>query len=437
MSDRLVRLREWEVAEPDARDAHGVRGVCLERDSDRALAAQLARAGLLEIAELKAGLRIGARAHVGRVQLGGVVITVEPKMSPGDLLDLLRYAYGLRNLSLFEAAPFATTGGLLQDLVVAQLLAEVRELLQRGLARRYVQRTERLSSPRGRIDIGAIATRYPLVDPSVQCRHHPRSADHHLNRVLRAALGLAEQVACDPALKFAVARIRAGLVDAVGPLRLDAVALRRAWDHVDRTTVSYTASLKLTEILYACSSLSLDGDAMTSLPGFLFDMNRFFQALVGRLLGEHLPRHDVRDERGLVGMMRYLPHLNPRKRRTPVPRPDFALLQRGRTVALIDAKYRDLWERELPRDMLSQLAIYAMSNPGSTSVSIFPTGSPGASEAVVEIRHPGGEAVLGRVALRPLVLPQLLAGLRGKGSPVGPLVRHLALGDHAESGSAA
>ena len=430
MTNVHVRLREWEGAVPDREDRHHLRGVSLENETDRAMAAKLARAGVLDVSELKDGLSVRAFAHVGRIQMGRVVITVEPKLAPEDLLELLRYTYGLQNLRLFDATAFATTGRLLQDLLVAQLLAEVRELLHRGLARKYVARAEPLRSPRGRIEMGALARSVPLVDPSISCRHHPRSANHVLNQVVLAGLSLAEDVASDPSLRFAVARIRQGLAEEVASIRLDRACLRRAWDHVDRMTASYTAPLKLTEILYACSSLSLEEKVTTRLPGFLFDMNRFFQALVSRLLVDHLPEFEVRDEQSLSGMMRYLPHLNPRGRRAPLPRPDFALTQRGRTVGLLDAKYRDLWERDLPREMLYQLAMYAVSQPkGSTAAIIFPTASAGASEAVVEIKDPGGAAVLGFVALRPLVLPTLLAELRGEGSGgATSLIRKLAFG---------
>lgn len=430
MTEVDVRLREWEVARPDREDRYGLRGVWLEHDKDRTLAAQLTRAGMLEVTELKDGLSVRALAHVGRVQLGRVVVTVEPKVAPDDLLDLLRYAYGLRNLRLLDAAEFATTGRLLQDLVVAQLLAEVRELLRRGMSREYTSRTELLSSPRGRVDMGALVRRAPLVEPAITCRHHPRSGDHLLNRVVLAGLRLAEQVASDSGLRFAVARTKEGLANDIASVRLDVTSLRRAWDHVDRMTAHYGAALKLTEILYACSSVTHDGATTTRLPGFLFDMNRFFQALVGRLLVDHLPELEVRGEQGLSGMMRYLPHQNPRGRKAPTPRPDFALVQRGgQTVALLDAKYRDLWERELPREMLYQLAMYAVSTVGSTAAIIFPTSTAGASEAVVEIKDPGSAAVLGFVALRPLALPTLVGLMRdSQRNDMLALVRGLAFG---------
>lgn len=159
-------------------------------------------------------------------------------------------------------------------------------------------------------------------------------------------------------------------------------------------------------------------EATTELPGFLFGMNRFFQALMGRFLRENLHNFDVKAEHGLSEMMRYMPGLNPRGRRSPRPRPDFLVLGGGKVAALLDAKYRDLWERDLPRDMLYQLAIYALSQPkAATAAILFPTITADATAAVIEIRDPLRAGALGYVALRPVVLGELLEAVRVDGDP--------------------
>jgi 5-methylcytosine-specific restriction enzyme subunit McrC len=168
---------------------------------------------------------VQAVAHVGRIQLGDILITVEPKIGTSELLELLRYAYGLRNLRLFEETGFAHTGELLQDLLAAQLLAEVTELAARGLAKKYVPRSEELASPRGRIDFGAVARRGPAASATLPCRHHRRSSDHHLNRITRAGVDLAADIAQEAGLRRSLRRLSARLgaeIDEV-PLSVDSL----------------------------------------------------------------------------------------------------------------------------------------------------------------------------------------------------------------------
>ena len=106
--------------------------------------------------------------------------------------------------------------------------------------------------------------------------------------------------------------------------------------------------------------------------------------------------------------MRFNPELNPQKRRSPTPRPDYAVLRNKNLVAILDAKYRDLWERRLPRDMLYQLVVYAVSNNHLGEASIlYPTLNALATEAQIEVNDPVHGRPIGAVNLRPINLNQL------------------------------
>ena len=143
-----VRLAEWTTLEPGP--GSPLAGTRLDGPSERSTAATLGAMGRIAVDELATGLRITSTSFVGRIQLGSLTVTIEPKLAKDSLLALVRYAYGLRDLQRQGVASFGVTGSLLPDLLVAQLLAEVTELAERGLPRRYIARHEDLEVARVR-----------------------------------------------------------------------------------------------------------------------------------------------------------------------------------------------------------------------------------------------------------------------------------------------
>lgn len=89
---------------------------------------------------------------MGSVQIGNLRLSILPKITGLPLLRLIRYAYNLREIDMFESLEFGTEGGGFQDLLIHQLVIEVNELIHKGLNRNYERMEERLQSPRGRID---------------------------------------------------------------------------------------------------------------------------------------------------------------------------------------------------------------------------------------------------------------------------------------------
>lgn len=122
--------------------------------------------------------------------------------------------------------------------------------------------------------------------------------------------------------------------------------------------------------------------------------------------------YEVRDQYKIKGMMIYDPAHNPRRRQAPTPRPDYVIVQHGKVSSILDAKYRDLWEHDLPTHWLYQLAIYALSQPEPIAATIlYPTMEGQAREARIELHDPVYGRGRAHVVLRPvnlLLLDQLI-----------------------------
>jgi 5-methylcytosine-specific restriction enzyme subunit McrC len=429
-----ITLSEWETRRPE--NCADLAGRFLEvSQATRHVIERLTDSNFLGLTELRHGLQIKAYSYIGRIRIGDLNITILPKIKGTSLLSLVRYAYGFRRLNLISDSTHLVDHCGLEDLLINQLNAEVQELISRGLLRAYIGTNERLSSPRGRIDLNRMTLDGGTVTATLPCLHHPRIEDTLLNRVLMAGLQLAATMASVFDLRRESRRLASLMEEQVSTVRLDGVMLDRATRQMNRLTTAYSSALSIIHLLIEARGVVLEGQtATTTLPGFLFDMNAFFQALLSRLLRENLPGYSVRDEHGLTGMMRYNPKFNPQRRQSPTPRPDYVVTRHGTLCSILDAKYRDLWEKQLPREMLYQLVVYAISDRQQPQSSIlYPTTNPLAKEARIDISDPLFGKPVGQVCLRPVLLPLVEKLATSKTSQAGreleALARRLTFGE--------
>jgi 5-methylcytosine-specific restriction enzyme subunit McrC len=408
-----IQLYEWQVLRPSEVD--DLAAVSFDGlPTTRAMAERLTAASMLGVYELRAGVEIRATSYVGRVRLGDLDITILPKVDFDILGSLFRYAYQLRNIRLVEATKHRTAPTTFQDLLIQQLISEVENLFTHGIQRQYRRSEEALAWPRGRIVLERIANHGGLITATLPCRFYPRSEDVVLNQTLLAGLRMVVGLTSDLSLRTYLRRLASMLELSVTAIPLSADWLRSTYRALDRLTRAYRPALQLIELLYFGTGLSWDEGSQLNvpLPGYLFDMNAFFETLVTRFLVENLSGYQVHTQYRLRNMMNYQPVYNPLHRHAPTPRPDIAVTLDGRLITLLDAKYRDLWEHSLPREMLYQLAMYALIQENQRSATIlYPTTSAEAKLQVIAIKDPFRSSQTASVILRPVNLASLEAAI--------------------------
>jgi 5-methylcytosine-specific restriction enzyme subunit McrC len=401
-----VDLQEWKKASYETYTQ--LAGAELPQDeATQRLIRVLSESGRLTTLQLRKGLSLEASSYVGRIALGDLQITIRPKIDMQRLLHLVQYTYGLRQLDLYS--PIELDNELLsfQDLLINQLGAEISELVMRGLHRKYVRWEEALVSPRGRIAMQTIANQGGIFQASLPCIHYPRLEDCLVNQVLLQGVYLGVRLANDELLRTHLQRLANFHLSDISPVRLDRQTLKRLQREMNRLTTAYAPAITLIEMLLAGEGISFDeGQPELDLPGFLFDMNIFFQELLSRFLSEYLQDYQLQTQFEIRDLIVYVD--NPLKRQTPKPRPDFVIKKAGKIVAILDAKYRDLWEESLPPGMLYQLVMYALSQDScNNAIILYPTVQSDAQEAKIEIRVPTYDKGRVYVVLRPVNLLKL------------------------------
>lgn len=276
----------------------------------------------------------------GVLQAKGISVEILPKVAGDEQFDrgLL-----LRMLAIAANLPVARLGASnihLQSHSVLRVMiqwfcSEVSTQCHAGLLREYVTRSDDLTVIRGRWRPDVDARRSSGDKTRLHCEFDDHTTDNRYNRALKAALRRTRTLAAGCGVLLRQIDLLLGALADVAdvPVSADEVLNMPR----NRLVARYASALEMAAWFLASRAPDLrrgndDGFAM------LFDMNKLFQAFMGRMLRRNIPAgYRVREEGP-----RFFLTLNGEGERRFQMRPDFCILAGSEIVAIIDTKWKRL-----------------------------------------------------------------------------------------------
>lgn len=414
-------MREWSRLDPSR--APALRGRALS-SRDEALLAQLAERTSLRVESHRDGLHLRVGPHIGALPIAGLNVLILPKLPIAQLMRVIAYALDLAPWMHAElSATLATTHDAGTDLLSVLALCYLNaaeHIWRQGLVPRYVEETDLLTSPRGRIDLRHWLTQPPSPTPQVRCHAQALSLNHDLNLALIAGLRwLAPRLTRRPLshrLRLTADRIAAASAASSSSPQptphLTKPLLDAALAAIDRRSSHYRPALQLLAWLYQSGAHATPALSEGALPvgAFLLDMNLIFERFLTRYLTAHAPPgFSIQSQQSLRDVFSYLQ--NPAGWQRPRVRPDLILCHHGQPVAIADAKYRDRHDHPPSTQELYQLTTYGLS---------YPLPAP----RVVLLLHPLADATADHpstLRFAPPAQPQSVVEIRLVGVPLSTL----------------
>ena len=347
---------------------------------------------------------------VGAVEVGGLSVSIEPKVGIPQLLSLACYVNGVKPLP--EEFDFFERNALLDALALA-LASHARRAFSRGLLHGYRTEEEALHTVRGRIRFDEqIRRRFGILLP-VEVRYDEFTDDILANRLVKAAVRrLGGMQLRSPEARRGLGLV-AGTLDNVSPVEFPPRNVPEV--RFDQLNEHYRGVVSLSRLVLRHSAFE-SGRGAVRASGFLVNMNVLFQEFVTVALRERL---------GLSGGTfgeRTIDTLDTRDKVRL--KPDLVWRIGSSSVFVGDAKYKNITGERVPNADLYQMLAYvaALDLPGGLLVYAQDE----ADAVTYEVRHSGKRLEVAALDLSGS-LEQALDRVGGLAGKVGAL-RDEALG---------
>ena len=399
-------LHEWDKLYITDKETLSI----INLNDEQEIVEKLSKSNIVMVQELKDKIFIQSFAYVGRIQIGNLEITIIPKINELPFIKLLDYTFDLNFMSTYTDTSQTLSKIGFIELLIYRLAMEIKGIINKGIYKTYEKIDEQLNLYRGSINFNELIHLTATKSSKLPCRYFNRIENNLLNQVLFAGSLYASAKSKNDIVKNEFRISNSYLKQIVNHMELNQPLIEEAFRQLNRLNNYYFGVLKMIYFLYNLSGISLEKEQRNiNINGFLINMNTFFQRLLTKFLKENVKEYEVVSEYQIKNYIRFHSNYNPKRSRNPTPRPDFALKQREKILLFMDAKYIDLWKRDIPSYIIYQIAIYALSMEGdiNTAIVFYPAINNIPIDSVIEIGNPDNLKKKTTIIFRPVNMRRL------------------------------
>jgi len=377
---KCLTLEEWETCD--------FKEITLTPEDEKVIY-WLEKSGRILIKPYSDRIVVKAGPYVGAVSLSSFDLLIKPKLKDHrQLYKMIGYSLNMEDYhSLNDYVEASLTRSWITEVLAFFLVEEINKILVHGLLKRYQEKEESLSSPRGKINFNSLANYYGRGSVSVLCRYEDLSYDILENRALLTALNLVCPLITSPSLFTRAQYLLQLLGEEVYADNRVGFLLKELENGVDRSGLYYLRALELCKIIFRSMVFTFEEEGGFPQPAFLFNMAELFEKFLARLLSDCAPSgYIIKYQSGIGG------YFSSAEERTSVLKPDYQIYWKESLAFIADAKYKLYDHRKVEPSDLYQLAVYQMLGEVEKAIIYYP--SQAKSSIYYELRKDAGETLL-------------------------------------------
>jgi 5-methylcytosine-specific restriction enzyme subunit McrC len=241
--------------------------------------------------------KLRAKSYVGSIKIpNSHIIQITPKIKVANFFKLLAYSENFSDIDFFEELGTAEEGNDLLEWIAKLFIKFVNEIIQEGIYKSYVSRSEEISAIKGRLLVANNIRSPRITHEKFWCEFDELSTNTLENQILLYCSKLIFELVKDEKLKDDLHHIQIAFeqqdVESVflDLYHLDLITYQKFNEH-------YENSFKLCEYILKHTwygNFSNEGDMQ--IFGALHNMNDLFQNFVTKALQETYTKYKVKKE---------------------------------------------------------------------------------------------------------------------------------------------